>query len=122
MACVIVYLRLRVVLLGGVDEGHERRGSPFCGPVGRIGGRRPGGDSASRREGEHCRCGALGRQPSLRASVTSFTMGYLGSLIGRTRTLDSHASRLRRKLNRSSETAYVLNVWGVGYRLVSAAR
>ena len=39
----------------------------------------------------------------------------------RTRTLDSHASRLRRKLNQSSETAFVLNVWGVGYRLVAAA-
>jgi DNA-binding response OmpR family regulator len=39
--------------------------------------------------------------------------------LGRTRTLDSHASRLRRKLNRSGECAYVLNVWGVGYRLVS---
>jgi DNA-binding response OmpR family regulator len=41
--------------------------------------------------------------------------------LGRTRTLDSHASRLRRKLNRSPETAYVLNVWGVGYRLVASA-
>ena len=41
--------------------------------------------------------------------------------LGRTRTLDSHASRLRRKLNRSGEGAYVLNVWGVGYRLVAAA-
>jgi hypothetical protein len=41
--------------------------------------------------------------------------------LGRTRTLDSHASRLRRKLNRSPETAYVLNVWGVGYRLVATA-
>jgi DNA-binding response OmpR family regulator len=40
--------------------------------------------------------------------------------LGRTRTLDSHASRLRRKLNRSPETAYVLNVWGVGYRLVGS--
>jgi DNA-binding response OmpR family regulator len=42
--------------------------------------------------------------------------------LGRTRTLDSHASRLRRKLNRSGDTAYVLNVWGVGYRLVAALR
>jgi DNA-binding response OmpR family regulator len=42
--------------------------------------------------------------------------------LGRTRTLDSHASRLRRKLNRSADTAYVLNVWGVGYRLVASAR
>ncbi|MEX0815892.1 MAG: response regulator transcription factor [Gaiellales bacterium] len=40
--------------------------------------------------------------------------------LGRTRTLDSHASRLRRKLNRlDDETAYVINVWGVGYRLVA---
>jgi DNA-binding response OmpR family regulator len=39
--------------------------------------------------------------------------------LGRTRTLDSHASRLRRKLNGSTDTAYVLNVWGVGYRLVA---
>jgi DNA-binding response OmpR family regulator len=41
--------------------------------------------------------------------------------LGRTRTLDSHASRLRRKLNRPGGTAYVLNVWGVGYRLVAAS-
>jgi DNA-binding response OmpR family regulator len=40
--------------------------------------------------------------------------------LGRTRTLDSHASRLRRKLNNGGEPTYVLNVWGVGYRLVSA--
>ena len=38
--------------------------------------------------------------------------------LGRTRTLDSHASRLRRKLNGAGERAYVLNVWGVGYRLI----
>jgi DNA-binding response OmpR family regulator len=41
--------------------------------------------------------------------------------LGRTRTLDSHASRLRRKLGQASETAFVLNVWGVGYRLVASA-
>jgi DNA-binding response OmpR family regulator len=39
--------------------------------------------------------------------------------LGRTRTLDSHASRLRRKLNRGGDPTYVLNVWGVGYRLLS---
>ena len=33
--------------------------------------------------------------------------------LGRTRTLDSHASRLRRKLNAFGDTAYVVNVWGV---------
>jgi DNA-binding response OmpR family regulator len=35
----------------------------------------------------------------------------------RTRTLDSHASRLRRKLSQHG-AAYVVNVWGVGYRLI----
>ena len=38
--------------------------------------------------------------------------------LGRTRTLDSHASRLRRKLAAETETPYVLNEWGVGYRLM----
>jgi DNA-binding response OmpR family regulator len=36
----------------------------------------------------------------------------------RTRTLDSHASRLRRKLGDAGNGPYVLNVWGVGYRLL----
>ena len=40
---------------------------------------------------------------------------------GRTRTLDSHASRLRRKLRAAgSEASLVENVWGVGYRLLGA--
>ena len=36
---------------------------------------------------------------------------------GATRTLDSHACRLRHKL-RTHGDDYVINVWGVGYRLV----
>jgi DNA-binding response OmpR family regulator len=39
--------------------------------------------------------------------------------IGRTRTLDSHASRLRRKLTLAGAEECVLNVWGVGYRLLA---
>lgn len=38
--------------------------------------------------------------------------------LGRTRTLDSHASRLRRKLQAFGAGPFVLNVWGVGYRLL----
>ena len=40
--------------------------------------------------------------------------------LGRTRTLDSHASRLRRKLAAagSGRHDYVVNEWGVGYRLL----
>jgi DNA-binding response OmpR family regulator len=36
---------------------------------------------------------------------------------GSTRTVDSHASRLRRKLTANGRTRWVTNVWGVGYRL-----
>jgi DNA-binding response OmpR family regulator len=39
--------------------------------------------------------------------------------LGRTRTLDSHASRLRRKLD-PERGRFVVNCWGVGYRLVEA--
>jgi DNA-binding response OmpR family regulator len=38
--------------------------------------------------------------------------------LGRTRTLDSHASRLRRKLQQAGAGPCVVNVWGVGYRLL----
>jgi DNA-binding response OmpR family regulator len=37
---------------------------------------------------------------------------------GRTRTLDSHACRLRLKLAAASDARFVECVWGVGYRLV----
>ena len=37
--------------------------------------------------------------------------------MGSTRTLDSHACRLRQKLARDGDR-YILNVWGVGYRLI----
>jgi DNA-binding response OmpR family regulator len=37
---------------------------------------------------------------------------------GSSRTLDSHASRLRRKLDADREGRWVINVWGIGYRLM----
>jgi DNA-binding response OmpR family regulator len=40
--------------------------------------------------------------------------------LGRTRTLDSHASRLRRKLAAAAPGSFVINVWGVGYRLLES--
>jgi DNA-binding response OmpR family regulator len=40
--------------------------------------------------------------------------------IGTTRTLDSHASRLRKKLTIRGDQ-FVVNVWGVGYRLVDGS-
>jgi DNA-binding response OmpR family regulator len=38
--------------------------------------------------------------------------------LGRTRTLESHASRLRKKLRVADGDRFVVNVWGVGYRLL----
>ena len=41
--------------------------------------------------------------------------------LGRTRTLDSHACRLRQKLCEGGNDRLVVNVWGVGYRLMDSA-
>jgi DNA-binding response OmpR family regulator len=41
--------------------------------------------------------------------------GYRGP--SKTRTLDSHASRLRRKLD-PEHSRFVINCWGIGYRLI----
>lgn len=41
--------------------------------------------------------------------------GYLS--MGRTRTVDAHACRLRRKLQAASSRKWIVNVRGVGYRL-----
>jgi DNA-binding response OmpR family regulator len=43
--------------------------------------------------------------------------GYRGP--SKTRTLDSHASRLRRKLD-PEHGRFVVNCWGIGYRLIDA--
>ncbi|HYI75545.1 MAG TPA: response regulator transcription factor [Gaiellaceae bacterium] len=38
--------------------------------------------------------------------------------LGRTRTLESHASRVRKKLCVTPEDRFVVNIWGVGYRML----
>ena len=38
--------------------------------------------------------------------------------LGRTRTLESHASRVRKKLCVGLDDRFIVNVWGVGYRLL----
>src|SRR3954466_5371867 len=62
----------------------------------------------------------LAREPErvfTKAELLHDVWGY--RTIGRTRTLDSHASRLRRKLRAAgSPVALIENVWGVGYRLI----
>jgi len=62
----------------------------------------------------------LAREPErvfTKAELLRDVWGYRAS--ARTRTLDSHASRLRRKLREAgAPVALVENVWGVGYRLL----
>jgi len=38
--------------------------------------------------------------------------------LGRTRTLESHASRVRKKLCLDPDDRFIVNVWGVGYRML----
>lgn len=59
----------------------------------------------------------LAREPDrvfTKAELLRDVWGY--RVPGRTRTLDSHASRLRRKLREAGAGELVDNVWGVGYR------
>jgi DNA-binding response OmpR family regulator len=62
----------------------------------------------------------LARDPQrvyTKAELLQDVWGYRAT--ARTRTLDSHASRLRRKLrDAGSLVALIENVWGVGYRLL----
>lgn len=58
--------------------------------------------------------GRVFRREELMAAVWGWSDGAIAN---RTRTLDSHASRLRRKLSAHGDS-YVVNVWGVGYRLI----
>ena len=62
---------------------------------------------------------SLAREPDrvfTKAELLRDVWGY--RVPGRTRTLDSHASRLRRKLREAGAGVELVdNVWGVGYRL-----
>lgn len=62
----------------------------------------------------------LATEPTRVFSKEELLRGVWGFHAGsRTRTLDSHACRLRQKLTRDGQR-FVVNVWGVGYRLVDA--
>ena len=64
---------------------------------------------------------ALAAEPTRVFTREELLRGVWGfRAMGQTRTLDSHAFRLRRKLNATGDR-FVVNVWGVGYRLVDGA-
>jgi len=64
---------------------------------------------------------ALAAEPTRVFTREELLRGVWGfRAMGTTRTLDSHAFRLRRKLY-GSGGRFVVNVWGVGYRLVDGS-
>lgn len=76
------------------------------------------GDEVKLSKKEYALLRALAGEPTRVFTREELLRGVWGfRAMGHTRTLDSHAFRLRQKLNRSDER-FVINVWGVGYRLV----
>jgi DNA-binding response OmpR family regulator len=62
---------------------------------------------------------ALAKDPSRVLTKTELLRDVWGyRAAARTRTVDSHASRLRRKLAVHGGERWVVNVWGIGYRLL----
>jgi DNA-binding response OmpR family regulator len=60
----------------------------------------------------------LARNPTGVCSKQELLRTIWNQRAGPVRTVDSHASRLRRKLDTAGAGGMVVNVWGVGYRLV----
>jgi DNA-binding response OmpR family regulator len=114
-------LRAQIAALLRRSERRARRGRLRVGalevdPVGRavtLGGRRV---SVSQKEFALLR--TLATEPTrvfTKDELLRNIWGWTGR--GSTRTLDSHACRLRQKLARDG-ARFIVNVWGVGYRLV----
>jgi DNA-binding response OmpR family regulator len=99
-----------------VTSGLVRVGELEIDPVSRE--VRVGGRSATLSQKEFALLLTLAAQPTrvfTKEELLRDVWGYRS--MGRTRTLDSHACRLRHKLG-GTGGRYVINVWGVGYRLV----
>jgi len=67
-----------------------------------------------------CKLAAEPTRVFTRQELMADVWGYRS--MGTTRTLDSHASRLRHKLCGEGHDKLVINVWGVGYRLLDSDR
>jgi DNA-binding response OmpR family regulator len=60
----------------------------------------------------------LAREPTRVFTREELFRALWGGAYGRSRTLDSHACRLRRRLEEAGGEGLLRNVWGVGYRLL----
>ena len=112
-------LRIAAVLRRAAErpyEGRLRVGPISLDPVSRE--VRLHGERVALSQKEYALLRALAAEPTrvwTKAELLKDIWGYRA--LGHTRTLDSHACRLRHKLARHGER-YVVNVWGVGYRLL----
>lgn len=78
---------------------------------------RVGGESVELSNKEFALARALAAEPTRVFTREELLRGVWGfRQAGTTRTLDAHAARLRRKLGVRGDR-FVINVWGVGYRL-----
>jgi len=115
-------LRLRALLRRGTGRPPERRlriGALEVDPPTRDVRVRGRGVELSAKEFALLR--ALAEDPTrvfTKEELLRDVWGYVS--LGTTRTLDSHACRLRRKLGVAGDR-FVVNVWGVGYRLTDLA-
>lgn len=113
--------RMRAVLRRAAGPRHERLAVRDLSIDLAARAVRVGGESVQLSAKEYDLLVALARDPERvfrKEELLRDVWGFRS--LGRTRTLDSHASRLRRKLNGNGNPEYVLNVWGVGYKLLNA--
>jgi DNA-binding response OmpR family regulator len=73
-----------------------------------------------RREFDLLSC--LAAEPGRAFSRSELLRDVWGYASGATRTVDSHASRVRVKLRAAGPGRWIVGVWGVGYRLTDGAR
>jgi DNA-binding response OmpR family regulator len=117
-------LRLRIAAV--LRRTHERRqrglirvGALEVDPAGRE--TRVSGQRVVLSAKEFALLVALASEPTRVFSKEELLRDVWGfKAMGATRTLDSHACRLRQKLGRTGDR-FVVNVWGVGYRLVDGS-
>jgi two-component system OmpR family response regulator len=76
-----------------------------------------GGARLELRRREYALLARLAREPCRVFTRAELLSGVWGYQINTTRTVDSHASRLRRTLTRAGAEGWVCCAWGVGYRL-----
>jgi DNA-binding response OmpR family regulator len=116
-------LRLRIAAVlrragGRVQRGRLRIGELEIDPAGRAASLR--GHRVELAAKEFALLRALASAPTRVFTKEELLRDVWGfRALGATRTLDSHACRLRQKL-RAYGDEFVVNVWGVGYRLVDA--